>query len=65
MTFSERAAKWIRVTSIMLIVIGGALLVRALNADAQIPVLAYVGLVAGVVGIVLSRRTESEAEAGD
>ena len=65
MTFSERAAKWIRVTSIMLIVIGGALLVRALNADAQVPVVAYVGLVAGVVGIVLSRRTESEAEAGD
>lgn len=63
MKLSYKVGRWIRILGAILIVVGIALVVQALNAGVEPSLVAYLSLAAGVVGIILARRRrEPDAE---
>lgn len=57
MQLSQKIGRWVRIAAILAIVAGGALIVQAATADAPIPMLAYIAVAVGIVGIILARRS--------
>ena len=62
MKFTPKIARWMRILGIILVVIGLALMFQAFQADASIPLNAWIALAVGIVGVVLSRRKEGEGD---
>lgn len=62
MQFTPKIARWMRILGIILVVVGLALMFRAFQADASIPLNAYISLAVGIVAVVLSRRKEGEED---
>lgn len=60
MKVSKTGGRWLRILGVLLVVLGALIAIRDLTAGVSINLMAFVALIVGIAGVLLSRRTQDE-----